>query len=792
MWMITFEKPMRIALLLSIFVFSSTLFWSQLLESPLLLIAIIITLVLLFVPQLRILAIIPVTAVYFTVYTNLTLTGQLFPSTPMVNKNALQAVVDGQDHIIDVRIVSLISDNNSGYFKAKLIELDADHLNYAPLIEMRWYKPDVNLQAGQIQRFNVRFKPVYGRANPGGFDRQKWAYSEHVAYQATIKKHLKVVDGNRNIRARFYEMVKLNTDNLNHQGLLLALSFADKSLISFDQKQIIRNLGISHLFAISGLHIGLLFSAVYLLSQSIYKRLLSPHLLGWFSLRLINVTALMGAWAYAYLAGFSLPTQRAFLMLLVAVVIFSLKRKCFKVDIFLLVLFIVLLWDPLAVLSVSLWLSFFAVAIILLLLWMFPFNATNKTNNQAPLLKRKVIKYLKLLFLLQLGLTFLMLPIQLVSFSGISLVAIIVNLIAVPLFSLIIIPLTLSASLLTLFYSPFALMIFQLCETLISMFFYVTVFASESYQLYSLNDQKIMFIIFAVLIVLFISHFQRAERRKTSYLFSLFVICIISLKPSISNDSWYVDIIDVGQGLAVLIRSGNETLLYDTGARYASGFNMVDSEISPYLLSLGIKKLDHLVISHSDNDHAGGADIIASNVIIENRWAGEPLDSQYNFTQCLRGQKWFLGVLSIEVLSPQAVTSNNNNNSCVLRISDGNRRLLLTGDIGKKQETLLVKEIAHKLSSDILLAPHHGSRYSSSEPFIQAVSPTWVVFSAGFMNHWGFPPEEVTARYQKQSVKAFNSGLSGLIRFQISAQAIKIKTFREDLAPYWYHQAFLP
>jgi competence protein ComEC len=794
-------KNMRTDLLLSIFVFISTLFWPQLLDKYFFLISVATALIFLGIPGLRILTVIPITAMYFTVYANLTLTGQLLPSTKIVNDNALATFVDGKDHNIVVEIISLISENNRGYFKAKLIEVDTDHLNYSPLIEMRWYKADAMLQAGQLHRFNARFKPVYGRANPGGFDRQKWSYSEHIAYQATIKEYLSLINEVPTIRAAFYEKVQLLTDNLNNQGVLLALSFADKSLIPFEEKARIRNLGISHLFAISGLHIGLLFSAVYLIAQWLYKRIIPASKMGWFSHRLINFTALTGAWGYAYLAGFSLPTQRAFLMLLVAVMILSLKRKCFKVDVLLLVLFVVLIWDPLAVLSVSLWLSFSAVAIILLLLWAFPINQPDNTKSEKLLTKvstkkstitTSIIKYVKLLIILQLGLTFLMLPIQLEIFSGLSLVAVMVNLIAVPLFSLIVIPMVLLALGIVQIYEPLALIIFQLCDQIISIFFTVTAFTNENYQYYSSLDRKLMIIAFVMILLMFIFHFQKLELRKISYLFVFFILCLLNLKPAESRDSWFIEVIDVGQGLAVLVRSGDETLLYDTGARYPSGFNMVDSEITPYLISLGINQLQHLVISHSDNDHAGGADIVAQRFTVLHRWSGEPLNSQYDFEQCSRGQNWLLGALQVEVLSPTKLTSNNNNNSCVLRISDANTSVLLTGDIEKKQEKILIKQLGEKLNSDILLAPHHGSRHSSSEPFIEAVSPKWVVFSAGFMNHWGFPTNEVLKRYQKQSVKTFNSGLSGLIRFQISAQAIKIKTFREDLAPYWYHHSFDP
>jgi len=787
---------MRTAMWLSIFVFISTLFWPQLLGNSFALLALALISLFLLLPQLRVLAIIPITGLYFTFYVYITLSGQLPPLPLIDNKDGIETLVDNKDNTIIVQIVSLISENNQGYFTAKLIEVDGDHLNIQPYIEMRWYKPTVLLQAGQKHQFVVRFKPIWGRANPAGFDRQKWSYSEHIGYRASIKEHLAIIDDNLTVRASFYQKVQKVTENLTHQGLLLALSFADKSLITFEMKQRIRNLGISHLFAISGLHVGLFFSVVYLFFKVLYQHLLPASKMGWFSFRLISFSALIGALAYAYLAGFSLPTQRAILMLMVAVFILSLKRKCSKVDLLLLVLFAVLVWDPLAILSLSLWLSFFAAAIILGLIWAFPSKKAAQQQKQVSSATRhlimKIKSYAKLLLFLQVGLTLLMLPIQLIGFSALSLVSIVINLIAVPLFSLLIIPLVLFASLTTLLDPPLALLLFILCDQLLDYFFIFSHSLSDYYQWFSLAEQKLLIMLFSVVSLLFLIHFQGKEQRKISYLFSLTLLSALFFIPTADKDEWFVEVIDVGQGLSVLVRSDNQTLLYDTGARYPSGFNMVDSEIAPYLISLGIKKIDHLVISHSDNDHSGGADVIAEQFTVAERWSGEPLLSQSHFNQCKQGQLWRLGRLKVEVLSPIHLTNNDNDNSCVIHISDGETSVLLTGDVGKKQEKILVNSIGDKLKSDILMAPHHGSRHSSSEEFINAVDPKWVVFSAGFMNQWGFPAAEVEKRYQQHEIKTANSGLSGLIRFQITSQAIKMQTFREDLAAYWYHHSLFP
>jgi len=253
-------------------------------------------------------------------------------------------------------------------------------------------------------------------------------------------------------------------------------------------------------------------------------------------------------------------------------------------------------------------------------------------------------------------------------------------------------------------------------------------------------------------------------------------------------------VIDIGQGLSVLVRSQGQTLLYDAGPRYPSGFTTAKVETVPYLHSIGIDKLDYLVISHSDIDHAGGADVINRTFLPEYLLLGEPitLSAQKNNKErfCRAGGKWSLGGLSVRVLSPLTLGNNNNNNSCVLHIDDGTNTLLLTGDIDKKQEMKLVELYGKTLQSKLLLAPHHGSKYSSSELFIKTVAPQWVVFSAGFMNRWGFPAAEVTLRYANQNVRMVTSGLSGFIRFKITKDYINMQTYREDLAPYWYHRSF--
>ena len=793
---------MRFALWLSIATFTSALYWERLLDPKELIWTAIVFVTLCFIPRLRLFAVIPITIIYISLYNALVLTGRtplpiLDHGFSVQNSQSLAHYVDKKDHSIIVEVKSLINKENKGYFRGRLKKIDNIALNYPPIVEIRWYKADVMLQDGQIIKIKGRFKPIYGRGNPAGFDRQKWLYSEHVGYKVSIRKLLKIVDPDVSFRASLYLKVKRTLDGFDNKGVLLALSFADKSLISFERKETIKRLGISHLFAISGLHIGLFFGFIYFLINIVLVRLLPSHYLGWFSWRLVNMTALSAALFYAYLAGFSLPTQRAFLMLFFAVVILSMKRKVSVVDLIGLTLFLVLLYDPLAVLGLSLWLSFLAVSIIIFIMWAFKFKDSAESEEK---IRHKVIRYIKGLTFIQLGISFLMLPMQIASFAALNLLAPIVNLLAIPLFSMLIIPSVLLGAFLALLFSDttfsyLAHLLFVFADNFITLFFTVATFAQHYYQSISyLNGRLIIFAVSLLISGIIAYAFFYQKRKITLIYFS----CLLLLFALLSNKQmnrdlkqWQIEIIDVGQGLSVLIRSQGDTLLYDTGPRYPSGFTTASVEIVPYLQSLGISQLDYLVISHSDSDHAGGFDVINSLYKPKHTILGERLKKNrtdpFNAKLCSVGDSWHLGTLTVHVLSPLARGKNNNNNSCVLQISDDKFSILLTGDIDKKQEKELIGRYGDALKSDLLFAPHHGSKHSSSEIFIKRVNPENVVFSTGFLNHWGFPAQKTQERYKRHSVNMINSGESGFIRFTVTDQAIKIETYREDLSPYWYH-----
>ncbi|WP_298941358.1 DNA internalization-related competence protein ComEC/Rec2 [uncultured Psychromonas sp.] len=818
---------MRITIWLSIVTFISTLYWPQLLNTSGMLSCALVLFVFLCWPRWRYLSAIPLTALYFSSFVYMTFLGGsvalVNPNSIAQNKyllnnnnhkssvNFISDALDAQDNNITVRIKSLINTKNSGYFIARITAFNGQACHYCPLIEMRWFRPVLQVQAGQIHQFKVRLKALQGNANPSGFDRQKWRYSQHIAYIASIKTHLNTIDPSLSLRAKLYQKILQVTDSMSQQGSLIALIFADKSLMSVSNKNSIKELGIAHLFAISGLHIGLLFIFSFVIFNGLLKKVLPGRFLGWFSWRLVNTLSFFVCIGYGYISGFSLPTQRALLMLLLGILMLSSKRKVSLLDLLVLCFWFMLLFDPLAILSSSLWLSFVAMSSILVFMWSM--HRTEHLNRQDlpwwKTLLQNTITFIKGLVLLQLVLTLFMLPIQLVNFSAISLFSLFINLIAIPLFSWFIIPFTLLGSLILLIIEPIGVLFLSISNNLLEIFLDYASGLTLGYL--ALSDLTVSLILstgLCILLCLFLWLLKRffvVSQTLLSILiitfFSFIVLRITELKWDEQN-TWQVEVFDVGQGLAVLVKSEGEVLLYDTGPSYSSDYAVADSTILPYLNARGITELDYLFVSHSDNDHAGGVFAIQDKLTIKNTYAGEAAlmhreqivkgHSFRKFKQCLAGQSFRLGKLTLKVLSPSKVGKNNNDNSCVIKISDGHKSVLLTGDISKVVEQKLVSENTTNqeanLKADILIAPHHGSKTSSSLAFIKQVQPDWVVFSAGYKNRWRFPILSVVERYQLLNVEHLTTANTGFIRFNVENQHIDVKTYREDLASYWYHR----
>ena len=376
-----------------------------------------------------------------------------------------------------------------------------------------------------------------------------------------------------------------------------------------------------------------------------------------------------------------------------------MRRKCSLLDILPLLLCLLLINDPLAVLSMSLWLSYFALCIIFLFCWRFPHFL--KKPKKAGLLARG-LHYFKLLFWVQIAISTLMMPLQIHYFSALSLGGVAINLFAIPFFSFCLIPLILIALVCNVVFMPLASTLVSVIDTLMAYFFILLQNLPAFYLSFTQQYASILTVLFTIIFIGWLITWHGLHYITGRFLGCALLIIILSdfLQRKDNKQTWYVEVIDVGQGLSVLVRTHQQSLLYDTGARYASGFSMAKSEILPYLEYIGVTSLEYLVISHSDNDHAGGASLINEALRPKHIKLGEPLRKQVvaNSTLCQVGERWQLEYLSIQVLSPFQRLKNSNNNSCVLRITDGKHALLLSGDINKRQESLIVQTVCVKIA----------------------------------------------------------------------------------------------
>ena len=670
--------------------------------------------------------------------------------------------------------------------------LQVTHLNYLPLnkpiiIRLRWLQPDFSIAQGDIVQFAVKLKPAYGLANSGGFNYQVWLRYKEISAtgyirQSKNKKHVnQLIVKAKSFRQQQYEKITQQVPAQPLRALLLALTLGERGHLTTQQWHILKATGTQHLIAISGLHLGLVAMGVFLLVAKLLLYL-PVGIIKNISITRLNhhylaiCVSLLVTLFYAALSGFAVPTLRAIFMLS----LYWLARlQGIKLPLarwFLLVIFVVLLTEPMSLLSASFWLSFYAVLVIFIILWRsFLFYQHGQQHW--------LLKAFKTLLLIQLGLTIFLLPVTLIIFHQFSPLSFIANLIAVPLMSLTAIPLSLAGVLVLPLSESIAEFLFSASLYFLEILWqWLSFLAQQPWALVSVDKLTITLISFAVAFVAAF-YFWQIKWRYSAYF--LPVLLVFTVNHFILNKAaWQLTVLDVGHGLAIVVNRGKHAVLYDTGAKYPSGFNMSEAVIIPFLQQQNIKEIDHLFISHNDNDHLGGLAILQNNITINRLHYNDKLAIKAS-SPCLQGQVFTWQNLTFTQLWPNSLVYEHNDDSCVIKISDGKYKILLTGDISKKTERYLVKT-GIDLRADVLIVPHHGSKSSSSEGFIQAVSPHVAIFSNGYLNRWQMPTAEVLRRYHQRGIKTYSTANDGMISLLTTDKDTKIVTYRRDLFPYWF------
>ena len=643
-------------------------------------------------------------------------------------------------------------------------------------IRLNWYSPPIAIKAGQVWQMAVRLKKPHARINPGGFDYEAWLFANHIGATGYVrpKPQTQQIDSHFSAHRYLVQFRQLISDRLDavlpgseQLGIIKALSIGSQELISQQQWEIFRITGVVHLMVISGGHISLVAGLVFLLVRRTWAWLgvleVSPQTMAAYA-------AWLAGLLYGAIAGFSLPVQRAELMLTVWLWAIVRQRHTASMQVLLLALLVVVLFDPLALLSAGFWLSFAAVALLL-------FISANRLGKPSYWYQ---IGKVHLAMAIGLG------PLLILFFQQVSLVAPLANYLAVPLIGVLITPLSLLAVLVA-FISPwFASVLLWPVETLLTWLWWLLLQMAD-WPLASLSGihapwYSVLFAVLGVLLLL------APKGMPARYLSLFFILPVFFYPPKIptAGEVWFT-LLDVGQGLATVVQTQHHTLVFDTGAKYAEQADMGESVVLPYLQYQGISQIDTLLISHGDIDHSGGAESLLADMPVTKiyssvaAWAERPSGNY-----CRTGQRWQWDGVDFSMLSPDEKGFNSeNDNSCVLRISNRQHSFLLTGDIQQTAESHLVERYGNDLASEVLVAPHHGSKTSSSQSFIEQVRPERVLIPAGYRNRFGFPHLSVMQRYEKLQANIFSSANNGAISLKTDGAEMTQTLARQQQRKYW-------
>ncbi|WP_116631518.1 DNA internalization-related competence protein ComEC/Rec2 [Pasteurella langaaensis] len=650
-------------------------------------------------------------------------------------------------------------------------------------------------KVGEIWQVEGKVRPLSARLNQGGFDRQQWYFAKGITAVMNVKSAVKIAEDFSWRERRFYAALA-NTESLSQQGLLLALGFGERAWQNSQTWQVYQKTNTAHLIAISGLHIGLAMLLGFGLARLVQITLPTTWISPYFPLFCGVAFALL----YAQLAGFAMPTFRAILALLGVLLLRLWRGYCTAWQLFARVIAVLLLCDPLMLLSSSFWLSIGAVASLIVWYQIFPLRFIQWRGTPLSSMSWKV-RWIFSLFHLQCGLLWLFTPIQLAIFAGFSLYGLVANFIAVPVYSFLLVPLVLFATL-----TNNALFSWNIANFIAD--FITTLLANFEQGWITLND-KTMLILTALLALLFWlsvhwfygnSRLQKKstryfsfipdcemnpalKRRITMITMGIILFCVGRVGVQIMTEpQWRMENLDVGQGLAVLIVKNGRAVLYDTGTSWRNG-SMAQSEIVPYLQRQGII-LDWLILSHDDNDHSGGA-----TTILQQFPQAKLMTASYkNYgktdrTFCQAGEQWTWQGLIFSILSPYGTVERADNpHSCVILLSDGKHHVLFTGDADTAAEQQFVAQLP---SVDVLQIGHHGSKTSTGKALIDKAKPKISVISSGRWNPWGFPHQQVLERLEKAQSAVKNTAVSGQISIGFSETGINVYSARSYFSP-WF------
>lgn len=646
--------------------------------------------------------------------------------------------------------------------------------------EDEWYgNPQVH--AGERWRFTLRLRRPHGSVNPDGFDFEAWLLEQDLRATGQVRpgkaQRLEVLAPGLGyriehwrevIRQRFLEALP----DKPYAGVLIALAVGDQRAIPPAQWQMFATTGIAHLVAISGMHITLLAALLGRLVHGLWARF--PALvLRWPARQAAVLAGALGAWAYCLLAGWGIPAQRTLYMLAVGALALLLRRELAAGPVLALALGVVLLIDPWAVLAPGFWLSFGAVAC---LFWALGGRLGAEAGWRAGLRTQWVVT---------LGL----LPAMLILFQQFSLVSPLANALAVPLISFLVTPLALAYALLPL------QMLADLAHGLLAWGMVpVEWLARWPGAQWQQARPPLALVLLALPGCLWLLLPRGTPAR---WLGGLLLVPLVGwTPPRPAPGSARVTLLDVGQGLAVHVATAGHDLVYDAGPAFSAEANSGERILLPYLRAQGVRQLDEFIITHPDQDHAGGAESVFLGLPVARVRASLPASHPVRlmaggaYQPCAAGQRWVWDGVGFEVLSPRGAVEEGDERktnawSCVLRIDAAGQRLLLTADMEAPTEAELVAADPAALAADVVVVPHHGSRTSSTPPFIAATGARWALFPVGYRNRFHHPHPKVWAAWGAAGAERLRTDQGGALRIHMESDGLRVEPWRTVEKRYW-------